>query len=314
MANKFFENFSDITYTLPDGKTIFVKDFFKKAKIEREALDKIVNYTYAELQEGDRPDILSTRLYGDPDLYWTFFLVNDFDNHNNWYKSSSEFFTFINEKYPGKYYIAENATDVCNSTSKFLVGEQLAKKFSFTADANQTIFTGADDNGFTLSFDETFSVYRNGVKQVQSENYTVGGLTNGKYTTVTFLPGGDLADQMQAGDVLDVLDHRTAFLIQVDPTHKRIATIEDGFTAGETIAGLKSLHSMEIHSIIEMRDGVAHYVNSDGIKKNTDGDGWTAVTFFDHELEHNEEKRKIKVIEPGLVDSVVREFEKVMSS
>jgi len=314
MASKFFENFSEITYTLPDGKTIFVKDFFRKAKIEREALDKIVNYTYAEIQEGDRPDTLATRLYGDPDLYWLFFLVNDFDNHNNWYKSSSEFFTFIDEKYPGKYYIAENTTDICNSTSKFLVGEQLAKKYSFTANANQTLFSGTDDNGFTLSYDETFVVYRNGVKQVQNENYSVGGLTGGKYSSVNFIPGNDAADQMQAGDVLDVLDIREAFIIQVDPTHKRIAVLEDGFSSGEFITGLKSLHSMEIQSVIEMRDGVLHYVNSDGIKRNTNSGGFTAVSFYEHELEHNEEKRRIKVIEPRLADSVVREFEKIMLS
>ena len=195
-----------------------------------------------------------------------------------------------------------------------MVGEQLAKKYSFTANANQTLFSGTDDNGFTLSYDETFVVYRNGVKQIQNENYSVGGLTGGKYTSVTFIPGNDAADQMQAGDVLDVLDIREAFIIQVDPTHKRIAVLEDGFSSGEFITGLKSLHSMEIQSVIEMRDGVLHYENSDGIKRNTNGDGFTAVSFYEHELEHNEEKRRIKVIEPRLADSVVREFEKIMLS
>ena len=36
MANQFFENFPKIQYELSDGKRVFIKDFFRKSKIEQE--------------------------------------------------------------------------------------------------------------------------------------------------------------------------------------------------------------------------------------------------------------------------------------
>ena len=114
-------------YTLSDGKIITIKDFFRKSKIEQEAVTGLIDYTLYELQEGDRPDTVATRLYGQGDLHWTFYLVNDFDNYFDWFKSSLEFETYMGKKYEGVYCIAPNSTDLVNYSSgvsyKFLLGE-----------------------------------------------------------------------------------------------------------------------------------------------------------------------------------------------
>ena len=78
MANEFFKNFPEVQYQL-DGKVIYIKDFFRKSKVDQEAVKSLINYTYYELQEGERPDIAADKLYGNSDLHWTFFLVNDFE-------------------------------------------------------------------------------------------------------------------------------------------------------------------------------------------------------------------------------------------
>ena len=85
MANEFFQNFPNIEYTLNDGKVISIKDFFRKSKIETEALDSIVAYTYYEIQDGERPDVVATKLYGNGDLHWKLFLANEFTNYNEWH-------------------------------------------------------------------------------------------------------------------------------------------------------------------------------------------------------------------------------------
>jgi hypothetical protein len=76
MATQFFKNFPEIQYTLDSGKVITIKDFFRKSKIDTSAVNSIIDYEYYELQEGDRPDVVATNIYGDSDLHWTFFLVN----------------------------------------------------------------------------------------------------------------------------------------------------------------------------------------------------------------------------------------------
>ena len=64
-----------------------------------------------------------------------------------------------------------------------------------------------------------------------------------------------------------------------------------------------------------LRDGVKHYYNkTTGLYSNVPTAGYTAVTIYDYEYEVNEDKRLIKVIDPAIIQKVVRRFEKVMSS
>ena len=70
MASEIFKNFPEITYTLRGGKIVTVKDLFRKVSV---SLDNIIDYTYYDLQDDDRPDVVASKLYGDGDLHWTFF-------------------------------------------------------------------------------------------------------------------------------------------------------------------------------------------------------------------------------------------------
>ena len=75
----FFENFPKIRYDLlNNNKLIEVIDIFRHVDVNDVLADDLLSYRYYEIQEGDRPDQVSQALYGTPDYYWTFFIVNDF--------------------------------------------------------------------------------------------------------------------------------------------------------------------------------------------------------------------------------------------
>ena len=99
MAKEFFKNFPEIKYKLDDGRVIFIKDFFRKSKIEQQAVESIVDYTFYEIQNGERPDIVATKLYGNPDLHWTFFLVNELENYYDWHMDQETFRKYLDKKY-----------------------------------------------------------------------------------------------------------------------------------------------------------------------------------------------------------------------
>lgn len=126
MATKFFKNFPEIQYTLDSGKVITIKDFFRKSKVDQSAVNSIIEYDFFELQEGDRPDVVATRLYGDSDLHWTFFLVNDFNNYYDWWKDSETFENYIDTHYGGHYVTTHNKSDIVSATNKFLLGETVS--------------------------------------------------------------------------------------------------------------------------------------------------------------------------------------------
>tara|TARA_Y100000996_G_C22551595_1_gene653874 strand:+ start:1142 stop:1852 length:711 start_codon:yes stop_codon:yes gene_type:complete len=141
MATQFFKNFPEMQYKLSDGKLITIKDFFRKSTIDGAAREAVVNYTYHELEEGDRPDVLATKLYGNGDLHWTFFLVNDLNNYYDWWKDQSSFQSYMEKRYKGKYFVCNQSTDIVSSTSKFLLGETI---------------TGTNSRGIITEVDPTF--------------------------------------------------------------------------------------------------------------------------------------------------------------
>ena len=84
-------------------------------------------------------------------------------------------------------------------------------------------------------------------------------------------------------------------------------------TVRERAAGIKA-KSFTPRSVINRRDGVLHYINSEGIIRNESLAGFNPVTIYDNEYEKNENNRLIKVINPSIILSIVRRFEKIMLS
>ena len=95
MANQYFKNFPELQYTLSNGKVVTIKDFFRKSSIEQDAVNSVIEYTFYEIQDGERPDVVATKLYGDGNLHWTFFLVNQFENYYEWYKDQETYNNYI---------------------------------------------------------------------------------------------------------------------------------------------------------------------------------------------------------------------------
>ena len=46
--------------------------------------DDAAFYTYYNVREGDRPDQVANKLYGNPEYHWTFSLLNDDIRRDGW--------------------------------------------------------------------------------------------------------------------------------------------------------------------------------------------------------------------------------------
>tara|TARA_B100000497_G_scaffold86659_1_gene96615 strand:+ start:1178 stop:1885 length:708 start_codon:yes stop_codon:yes gene_type:complete len=125
MSNKYFSNFPEIQYTLNSGKIITIKDFFRKSIIERESVNSYIEYAKYEILDGERPDAIASKLYGDSQLHWTFFLVNELENYYDWHMDTETFNNYIEEMFDGQTLTATEISDIITSDSKFLVGERI---------------------------------------------------------------------------------------------------------------------------------------------------------------------------------------------
>jgi hypothetical protein len=90
-------------------------------------------------------------------------------------------------------------------------------RFKYTASANQTTFTGSDDNGNTLAYDAGFiDVYLNGVKLVNGTDVTV---TSG--TSVVLATGATQAD------IIDIVGFGTFNVASIAASNITSGTLND---------------------------------------------------------------------------------------
>ena len=118
----YFSNFANIDYDF-DGSGIqrSVKNLAQYSTIISKNIDDATFYSYYNIQDGARPDNVSEELYGTPEYYWTFFIVNnELQNYwQDWPKSSEALRQFTEEEYIGLAAIFD--ADV-EAFGKFVIG------------------------------------------------------------------------------------------------------------------------------------------------------------------------------------------------
>ena len=194
MATGFFKHIPNIVYDFKsDGKYYRAKDLFRKVGVWSYLQEDISGYEYHRISEGERPDVVATKLYGDSTLYWTFFLVNEnLQDLNDWPKSNILFNKFIDRKYAGTCLVASSSTDIVsynhstNISSKFLLGEKVSQSsdiYGFVTDVNPTFnritlnsVKGTFTNGSTATGEDSEKIFT--ISSVVDESDVVNHYTD----------------------------------------------------------------------------------------------------------------------------------------
>tara|TARA_B100000287_G_scaffold270469_1_gene254661 strand:- start:178 stop:906 length:729 start_codon:yes stop_codon:yes gene_type:complete len=128
MPENYFKHFPTIDFDVKnDGNLIKAKDIFRSIRVASDVAEGVTGYEYYYIGDQDRPDVLATKLYADPTLYWLFWMVNDhLATYNDWPKSQRVLEKFIKRKYIGRCLVANLQSDIVSSSdSKFLQGEKV---------------------------------------------------------------------------------------------------------------------------------------------------------------------------------------------
>jgi len=83
----YFKNFPKVEFDfLKNGQIQSIVDIHKSTRAIKYYLDEITEYQSYQIKDGERPEIVSLKLYDSPDYYWTFYVINDFlsDGHRTW--------------------------------------------------------------------------------------------------------------------------------------------------------------------------------------------------------------------------------------
>ncbi len=103
----FFQNFPKIPIRV-NNQVIFYDDYFRFVDVNELYLNNLNNYNFYEIENAERPDQVSQKLYETTEYYWTFFIINDRlkNGMKEWPLSSSQFNRYILDEY-GNFSVCE---------------------------------------------------------------------------------------------------------------------------------------------------------------------------------------------------------------
>ena len=97
----FFVNFPEVLYKFGNESTL---SSFENLSAYVDVIDNLKDestfYTKYTILDGDRPDILSQKLYESSNYYWTFYLMNDHIRRQGWPLSYNDLLQKAQKDYP----------------------------------------------------------------------------------------------------------------------------------------------------------------------------------------------------------------------
>ena len=98
---KYFNQFPGIDYDLKgDGNRTIVTDIFRRVKARSKIADNVTLFDSYDVAEGEKPEDVAYKIYGDSDYFWVVTLVNNIVNrYYDWPLDSYSYQQYINDKY-----------------------------------------------------------------------------------------------------------------------------------------------------------------------------------------------------------------------
>ena len=97
----YFENFPLTIYdSVGDGNYKIVTHLLKRVAVRSKVKTSTAVYDTYDVKEGESPEIIAHKLYGDPELHWVILLLNDItDRYHQWPQNQNQFLAYLKDKY-----------------------------------------------------------------------------------------------------------------------------------------------------------------------------------------------------------------------
>ena len=282
----FFKKFPLVDFDIKkDGTVQQMVDIFRSVRPVEEFLDDPATYSFYEIRNGERPDIVSTRLYGSPEFYWTFFVINEFlhDGYRAWPMSEEDLLEYLKTEYAGfaittqPTFVTEQADSIAG---KFALGEVITGNRSGAQ--GRLVKKNVDMNQLIVQ-DVTLGTA--GIHPVTGTDPSVvggafiGNITAGDNDSTEPIAGGTSGDVVASYRVFKYIDAPYYYYNTLDPDKKPVS---NAAFLGD-VAGTVSEGSLAFE------------------------------TYREHEIELNEERSRIRYISPEFINQFVDKFETLIN-
>jgi hypothetical protein len=102
----YFQRFPKIPYDYTGDRDLRVfTHLLKRVKVRALAKENTFNFDFYDVQDGESPEMIAHKYYGDAGLHWTILIANDIqDYYTDWPMSVARFEQFLIDKYGNSIY------------------------------------------------------------------------------------------------------------------------------------------------------------------------------------------------------------------
>ena len=120
----YFERFPLYAYDLEDTQNqTLITDILRRVNLKSNVAANTLVFDEYNVQDGDQPDIVARKYYGDSELHWVIVTVNNITSRYDWPLDQVALSDFVNDKYDnpdGIHHYEINATSG-DTTKKLIV-------------------------------------------------------------------------------------------------------------------------------------------------------------------------------------------------
>ena len=237
----YFRNFPILQYSFDENGNIKnAVDILKRIAIRENIKNDFSVWERYTLVDGEKPESVAHKLYGDPTLHWVVLMMNNIiDPYHEWPMSNGQFENMIEKEYPGQAYFVDPTT----------------------------------------------------------------------------LKGGDF----KPGETLKQ-GTKTAKILKWDPSLMKIVvddidrpfSVDVEVSSGTTTAILKRI-------VLQNKSALQHFESSNiylepftNIQNYVNGGNNNVITNYEHELQENDARRNIRLLQPSKLKPLVREMTTIL--
>lgn len=336
----YFEKFPVVSYPLRGTQVkTTLTDITRRVVLNENLLNSLYHYHYYIVSNGERPEDVAYKLYGNSGYHWIVLIMNKIiDPYFEWPLSYSEFDSVLAGKYPHQSLLMKHNTIVVN----YGAGGSCNGTFNTDNVATQATTAATGYPAYHDSVNSKIYLYR--VNSTFTLTDTIQQYNNGAYVGIS----GPFTISAQGGFTINTDPLCTTRISQAETSaigkavlydaeiQKMVVNVESGtFSTSYPIretGGGDNIDAVLQSTVLNIH-GVHHYVNEDGdwvargyqpAKETCDGieyDKGTSeilvstargvkgpVTNYEYETERNGERAKIKVLKPEFVSKVEDEL------
>lgn len=348
-GTKFFKNFGIVKYKFGDNTNdTLIQDLSQYADVLDQIKENDVLFEDTTILSGERPDQLSFKLYGTTDYYWTFFLINDDLRTKGWPFRQQDVLDYAKKYYPHRTVTMKlNQGDIVDYDAdgnpitrtkligtypdNFPVGTVVTGSISGTV--GEIVKRDLQLGQFVIDTDQlvvqktltrTITVDTNGISEIETANdfdYFILPSSwqvkqDGEVVSNVEITVGRLSQTATIRNIPYSEDSTYTLIYRVNRKNSGDGTFVDGEDisypnpAGGTTSGTIFKETAQYNGVHHYEDGNKNWVDIDPFTQNTSGS--IPVTYLDRLENELLDSKQIKYIKPDVIETVVREFQRLM--